>query len=226
MSAAIECFDITLDVVVLEAASKVGGQIDQIPHTVRNVALAPDGNEDLVDALARLASLPSDRLQLDQTVTRLDLAAGAELVTGMHRYRARSVLVTTGSRRRELEIWILWHRADQDVRPNDTPHSFSRPYRRNAGPRPRGRARCETLLSARAGVECAVQVEVESPTPAVRHAPDTPHTAAGTANCRTILMTSFLVDHQAATSEPTADDPSSRRSRPASRCLKVAHVGR
>ena len=38
VSAAIECFDIQLDVVVLEAASKVGGQIDQIPHTVRNVA--------------------------------------------------------------------------------------------------------------------------------------------------------------------------------------------
>ncbi len=66
VSAAIECFDIQLDVVVLEARSKVGGQIDQIPHTVRNVAPAPDGNDALVDALARHASMLGDRLQLDQ----------------------------------------------------------------------------------------------------------------------------------------------------------------
>ena len=40
VSAAIECFDIQLDVLVIEATSTVGGQIDQIPHTVRNVATA------------------------------------------------------------------------------------------------------------------------------------------------------------------------------------------
>jgi len=87
---------------VLEAASRVGGQIDQIPHTVRNVAPAMDGNDALVDALARHASTLGDRLQLDQTVTRLDLASG-RVDAGTHRYRARSVLVATGSRRRELE---------------------------------------------------------------------------------------------------------------------------
>ena len=102
VSAAIECFDIKLDVVILEAAGTVGGQIDQIPHDVRNVAPAPDGNEALVEALARHASMLGDRLQLDQTVTRLDLAAGL-VDAGAHRYRARCVLVATGSRRRELE---------------------------------------------------------------------------------------------------------------------------
>lgn len=102
MSAAIECFDIKLDVVVLEAASKVGGQIDQIPHAVRNVAPAPDGNDALIDALARHTSILGDRLRLDQTVTRLDLAAGL-VDAGTHRYRTRSVLMATGSRRRELE---------------------------------------------------------------------------------------------------------------------------
>lgn len=102
VSAAIECFDIQLDVVVLEAASKVGGQIDQIPHTVRNVVPAMDGNDALVDALARHAATLGDRLQLDQPVTRLDLAAGL-VDAGTHRYRTRSVLVATGSRRRELE---------------------------------------------------------------------------------------------------------------------------
>ncbi len=102
VSAAIECFDIKLDVVLLEAGSQVGGQIDQIPHAVRNVAPAPDGNEALVDALARHASMLGDRLQLDRTVTRVDLGAGL-VEAGTHRYRARSILVATGSRRRELD---------------------------------------------------------------------------------------------------------------------------
>ncbi len=101
VSAAIECFDIQLDVVVVEAASRVGGQIDQIPHTVRNLAPAMDGNDAVVDALARHASTLGDRLHLDQTVTRLDLASG-EVDAGTHRYRALSVLIATGSRRREL----------------------------------------------------------------------------------------------------------------------------
>ncbi len=102
VSAAIECYDIKLDVVLLESANGVGGQIDQIPHTVRNVAPAPDGNEALVDALARHASTLGDRLQLDRTVIRVDLAGGF-IETGTHRYRAQSVLVATGSRRRELD---------------------------------------------------------------------------------------------------------------------------
>jgi thioredoxin reductase (NADPH) len=102
VSAAIECFDIKLDVVVLEAASKVGGQIDQIPHPVRNVAPAPDGNDALGDALASHASTLGDRLRLDGPVTRVDLDDGLVAV-GTHRYRTRSVLVATGSRRRELE---------------------------------------------------------------------------------------------------------------------------
>ncbi|MGH9095906.1 MAG: NAD(P)/FAD-dependent oxidoreductase [Acidimicrobiales bacterium] len=102
VSAAIECHDIKLDVVLLESAGNVGGQIDQIPHAVRNVAPAPDGNQALVDALARHASTLGDRLQLDRRVTRVDLAGGI-IEAGTHRYRARSILVATGSRRRELE---------------------------------------------------------------------------------------------------------------------------
>jgi thioredoxin reductase len=102
VSAAIECFDIQLDVVVLEAATSVGGQIDQIPHAVRNVAPAPDGNDALVDALVSHASILGSRLQLDRPVTRLDLDDGLVVAGGL-RYRARSILVATGSRRRELE---------------------------------------------------------------------------------------------------------------------------
>jgi thioredoxin reductase (NADPH) len=101
VSAAIECYDIKLDVVLLEAAGRVGGQIDQIPHAVRNVAPAPEGNQALVDALARHASTLGDRLQLGRTVSRVDIAGGI-IEAGSGRYRARSVLVATGSRRREL----------------------------------------------------------------------------------------------------------------------------
>ena len=102
VSAAIECFDIQLDVMVLECAGKVGGQIDEIPHTVRNVAPAPDGNDALVDALAHHASVLGDRLQLDRKVTGLDLDNGT-VVAGAQPFRTRSVLMATGSRRRELE---------------------------------------------------------------------------------------------------------------------------
>jgi thioredoxin reductase (NADPH) len=101
ISAAIECLDIQLDVLVLEATNRVGGQIEQIPHTVRNVVLASDGNDALVDALTHHAATLGDRLRLGQAVTRLDLAAGL-VESGTHRYRARTVLVATGSRRREL----------------------------------------------------------------------------------------------------------------------------
>jgi thioredoxin reductase len=102
VSAAIECFDIKLDVVLLDASDKVGGQIDQIPHAVRNVAPAPDGNQALVEALARHASSLGDRLKLDRSVTALDLSDGL-VEAGSHRYRTRSLLMATGSRRRELE---------------------------------------------------------------------------------------------------------------------------
>ncbi len=102
VSAAMECFDIQLDVVVLEAARTVGGQIGEIPHTVRNVAPAVEGNDALVEALARHAATLGDRLRLDQPVTGVDLTAGL-VYAGTHRYRTRSVLVATGSRRRELD---------------------------------------------------------------------------------------------------------------------------
>jgi thioredoxin reductase (NADPH) len=102
VSAAIECFDIKLDVLVLESAVEVGGQIDQIPHAVRNVAPAPEGNDLLVKALARHTATLGDRAQLNRRVTRLDLDSGL-VVAGAHRYRTRRVLLATGSRRRELE---------------------------------------------------------------------------------------------------------------------------
>ena len=103
VSAAIECFDVQLDVVVFEAATEVGGQIGQIPHAMRNVVTASPGNDAVVGALAGHASTLGDRLRLGLRVDRIDVAtttvqAGGEL------YRARSLLIATGSRRRQLAV--------------------------------------------------------------------------------------------------------------------------
>ena len=102
VSAAIECFDIQLDVVLLEGAGKVGGQIEEIPHTVRNVAVAPEGNRALVEALSHHAATLGPRLVVDRPVSEVDVDRGF-VAAGSDRYRARIVLVTTGSVRRQLE---------------------------------------------------------------------------------------------------------------------------
>jgi thioredoxin reductase len=103
VSAAVECSDIQLDVVVLDRADRVGGQIEEIPHTVRNVVTAEYGNDHLLGALARHASELGDRLQLETTVDQVDLATGV-VEADVARYRAKSVVIATGSRRRELGI--------------------------------------------------------------------------------------------------------------------------
>lgn len=103
VSAAIECLDIRLDVVLLEAAPAVGGQIDEVPHEMRNVATAPDGNAALVAALSRHASILGERLHLDRAVTKVDVEAGL-VVSGHGRLHARTLLLASGSRRRELAV--------------------------------------------------------------------------------------------------------------------------
>lgn len=103
VSAAIECFDVELDVLVFEARPEVGGQVGQVPHAMRNVVTADEGNDAIIDALARHASTLDDRLRLGFPVHRVDVAA-ATVQAGADRYRARSLLIATGSRRRELEV--------------------------------------------------------------------------------------------------------------------------
>ena len=102
VSAAIECLDIHLDVVLLDGASGVGGQIKETPHTVRNVGVAPEDNSGLVESLSHHAVTLGARFLLNRRVTELDLDDGL-VVAGDERYRARNVLLATGSRRRELD---------------------------------------------------------------------------------------------------------------------------
>jgi thioredoxin reductase (NADPH) len=103
ISAAIECADIRLDVLVFERAERVGGQIEEVPHTMRNVVTAEMGNDKLLAELAGHAATLGDRLHVREPVSRVDLAAGT-VDAGEARYRARTLLVATGSRRRELDL--------------------------------------------------------------------------------------------------------------------------
>lgn len=103
LTAALECFDIQLDVLVLDRADRVGGQIDEIPHDVRNLAPSPDGNAQLLEAAARSSTRLADRLVLGTPVDGVDLEAGVVLA-GPARHEAAAVVIATGSRRRELDL--------------------------------------------------------------------------------------------------------------------------
>src|ERR1700678_3285625 len=77
VSAALECFDIKLDVVVLEAHGELGGQLSEITHSIRNVAAGrfKDGSA-LQQELAASSEILGDRVRLHHAVTAADLAAG------------------------------------------------------------------------------------------------------------------------------------------------------
>ena len=65
VSCALECFDIQLDTVVFEADERPGGQLAEIPHSVRNVAIgSPRTVPPLRDSLEESAAILGDRLRL------------------------------------------------------------------------------------------------------------------------------------------------------------------
>jgi thioredoxin reductase (NADPH) len=97
VSAALECFDIQLDVVILEASGELGGQLGEITHSVRNVAAGQfqDGRA-LLRGLEDSAEILGDRVRLHHAVTKADLAAGWVDADGT-RFRASALLIATGS---------------------------------------------------------------------------------------------------------------------------------
>lgn len=102
VSCALECFDIRLDTVVLEADARAGGQAAEIPHSVRNLAAGrfADGSE-LRSALEDAAAILGPRLQLAQRVVEANLGehsvrAGGVLVRG------RTLVLATGTRHQYL----------------------------------------------------------------------------------------------------------------------------
>jgi thioredoxin reductase (NADPH) len=103
VNCALECFDIQLDTVLVEASATLGGQLPDILHTVRNVATGrfADGGA-LQRALLESAEILGDRVRLSHHVTKAELGARAIEVDG-GRLSARALVVATGTRRQFLE---------------------------------------------------------------------------------------------------------------------------
>src|SRR6202035_702184 len=77
VSAALECFDIKLDTVVLEASSSLGGQLSEIAHSIRNLAAGRfESGPALQAALQQSADILGDRVRLGHQVTRAGLQDG------------------------------------------------------------------------------------------------------------------------------------------------------
>jgi thioredoxin reductase len=103
VNCALECFDIQLDTVLVEASAAMGGQLPEILHSVRNVAAGrfADGQA-LQQALRESAEILGDRVRLSHPVTAADVEARAIEVDG-ERLSGRALVVATGTRRQFLE---------------------------------------------------------------------------------------------------------------------------
>ena len=103
VNCALECFDIQLDTVLVEASATLGGQLPDILHSVRNVAAGrfADGGA-LQQALLESAEILGDRVRLSHHVTKADLEGRAIEVDG-GRLSGRALVVATGTRRQFLE---------------------------------------------------------------------------------------------------------------------------
>jgi len=103
VNCALECFDIQLDTVLVEASATLGGQVSEILHSVRNVAAGrfADGRA-LQQALLESAEILGDRVRLSHPVTTVDVDARAVEVDGV-RLSGRALVVATGTRKQYLE---------------------------------------------------------------------------------------------------------------------------
>jgi thioredoxin reductase (NADPH) len=102
VSAALECFDIKLDTIVLEARASLGGQLSEIAHNVRNVAAGRfESGPALQVALQQSADILGDRVLVGHEVTRANLRDGWVEI-GPVRFHARAFLIATGSARQIL----------------------------------------------------------------------------------------------------------------------------
>ena len=97
VNAALECTDIKLDVVLLEAKAALGGQLTEISHPVRNVATGLyAGGPALQAGLQSVAELLGDRVRLEHPVTAAGLAEGW-VEAGGQRFSGKAVLIASGT---------------------------------------------------------------------------------------------------------------------------------
>ena len=74
LSCALECYDIQLDIIVLEMQAELGGQVTEIPFHVRNVAAGVyDDQQPLPMAVERSAVILGDRARRSWPVDRIDV---------------------------------------------------------------------------------------------------------------------------------------------------------
>jgi thioredoxin reductase (NADPH) len=97
VSAALECSDIQLDIVLLEATASLGGQLAEISHPIRNVATGTYGDgPGLGRGLRRAAEHLGDRLLLNHRVRAADLDE-QWVEAGGSRFPWRALLIASGS---------------------------------------------------------------------------------------------------------------------------------
>src|SRR5262249_57486435 len=74
VNCALECFDIQLDTILIEANASLGGQLPEIGHSVRNVAAGRfDDGRALQRSLLEATAILGDRLRLSQPGTEAAL---------------------------------------------------------------------------------------------------------------------------------------------------------
>lgn len=96
-SAALECFDISLDTIVLEGRPTLGGQLAEIPNSIRNVAAGVFENGPALQAgLRRATAILGDRVRTGHEVTEANLRSGW-VKAGEGRFHAKALLIATGS---------------------------------------------------------------------------------------------------------------------------------
>jgi thioredoxin reductase (NADPH) len=101
VNAALECVNNQLDAVLLEAAPALGGQLAEIPFSVRNVATGWYANgQALQSGLERSAELLGGRVFLSHPVSRVGLADGW-VEAGGRRFRGKAFLVASGSTKQQ-----------------------------------------------------------------------------------------------------------------------------
>ena len=102
VSCALECFDIQLDTVVFEATHEPGGQLAEIPHSVRNVAVGRfENGRSLRQAVSDSTAILGDRLRISHSVDRADLGERWVEANGT-RIHATALVLCTGTARQQL----------------------------------------------------------------------------------------------------------------------------
>jgi thioredoxin reductase (NADPH) len=103
---ALECFDIHLDTMLLEAHTSLGGQLAEIPHVIRNVVFAGfERGLGLQRSLEQSATVLGDSVRLGHPVTSADLEELWVEANG-RRFHANALVIASGATRRQLSAAV------------------------------------------------------------------------------------------------------------------------